>query len=68
MEVSSQLHVPAALSLGNKLLVIIGYEAGWAPEPDLRETVLEVVDWIHLAQDSDQWWTLVNRVLKLPVT
>jgi hypothetical protein len=28
MEVSGQLHAPAALSL-----VPIGYEAGWAPEP-----------------------------------
>jgi hypothetical protein len=24
---------------------------------------LEVVDWMHLAQDRDQWWTLVNTVM-----
>jgi hypothetical protein len=21
------------------------------------------VDWIHLAQDREQWWSLVNRVM-----
>jgi hypothetical protein len=25
----------------------------------------EAVNWIHLAQDRDQWWALVNMVLKL---
>jgi hypothetical protein len=33
MEVSGQLHAPAALPPGKKPLVPIGYEAGWAPEP-----------------------------------
>jgi hypothetical protein len=23
------------------------------------------VDWIHLAQDRNQWWTLVNMVMNL---
>jgi hypothetical protein len=32
---------------------------------DLREVGLEVVDWIHLAQDRDQLWTPVNVVMKL---
>jgi hypothetical protein len=32
---------------------------------DLRDIGLEVVDWIHLAQDSDLWWALVNVVLNL---
>jgi hypothetical protein len=27
---------------------------------DLREVGWEIVDWIHLSQDRDQWWTLVN--------
>jgi hypothetical protein len=31
---------------------------------DRRELGLEVVDWIHLAQDRDQCWTLVN--LRVP--
>jgi hypothetical protein len=29
---------------------------------DRREIVREVVDWIHLAPDRDQWWTLMNAV------
>jgi hypothetical protein len=33
MEVSGQLQAPAALPPGKKLLVPIGYEAGWGPEP-----------------------------------
>jgi hypothetical protein len=28
---------------------------------DLKEKGWEVVDWIHLAQDSDQWRALVNN-------
>jgi hypothetical protein len=34
---------------------------------DLREIGWEGVDWIHLAQDTDQWRTLVNTVMKLRV-
>jgi hypothetical protein len=33
MEVSGQLHVPAALPLGKEPTVPTGQEAGWAPEP-----------------------------------
>jgi hypothetical protein len=32
---------------------------------DLREIVWEGVDWMHLAQDRDQWWALVNMVMNL---
>jgi hypothetical protein len=32
MEVSGQLHAPAALLSGKEPLVPIGEEAGWAPE------------------------------------
>jgi hypothetical protein len=35
---------------------------------DLRETGCEFVDWIHLAQDRDQWWAVVNIVMSLWVT
>jgi len=28
---------------------------------------VEVVDWIHLAQDRDQWSALVRAVMNLPV-
>jgi hypothetical protein len=32
---------------------------------DLRVIVWEDVDWIHLAQDRDQWRALVNMVMNL---
>jgi hypothetical protein len=34
---------------------------------DLRETWWEGVNWIHLAQDRDQRWALVNTVMNLRV-
>jgi len=34
---------------------------------DLREVVWECVDWMHLAQDRDQWWVHVNTVMDLRV-
>jgi hypothetical protein len=33
----------------------------------LKEIWLEVVDWIHLAQDRDRRWALVNTVMNLRV-
>jgi hypothetical protein len=35
--------------------------------PDLREIAWEGVDWIHMAQDTDQWRALVNTVINLGV-
>jgi hypothetical protein len=32
---------------------------------DLRERGQGGMDWIHLAQDRDQWRALVNMVMKL---
>jgi len=32
---------------------------------DLREIQLEGVDWIHVAQDGDQWQALENTVVSL---
>jgi len=32
---------------------------------DLRETGWEDVDWMHLAQDRNQWWTPVSTVVNL---
>jgi hypothetical protein len=32
---------------------------------DFREIRWEDVDWLHLAQDREQWWTVVNRVMNL---
>jgi hypothetical protein len=34
---------------------------------DRREIERNGIDWIHLAQDRDQWRTLVNMVMKLRV-
>jgi hypothetical protein len=34
---------------------------------DLREIESEIVDWIHLAQDMDQWRDLMNTVMNLQV-
>jgi hypothetical protein len=36
-------------------------------EINLREIGLSGMDWIYLAQDSDQWRALVNRVMNFPV-
>jgi hypothetical protein len=33
----------------------------------VRETGLEGVDWIHMAQDMDQWRVLLNTVMNLRV-
>jgi menaquinone-dependent protoporphyrinogen IX oxidase len=30
---------------------------------DLQETEWESVEWIHLFQDSNQWWTFINMIL-----
>jgi hypothetical protein len=32
---------------------------------DLMEIMWEGVDWMHLAQDRDQWRSLVNTVMNL---
>jgi hypothetical protein len=34
---------------------------------DLWETEWESVDWMHLAQDIDQWWVVVNTVMNLQI-
>jgi uncharacterized protein (DUF4415 family) len=36
-------------------------------EIDLREMGWKVVDWMRLAEDGDQWQTLVNKVMKLRI-
>jgi hypothetical protein len=35
---------------------------------DLKEIGWEGMNWIHLAQDWDQWQTLVNAVMNLRVS
>jgi hypothetical protein len=34
---------------------------------DLREIGFGDADWIHLAQDVDRWWALVNTVMNILV-
>jgi hypothetical protein len=35
---------------------------------DVKEIEWESVDWIHLAQDRDQWRAVVNTVMNLWVS
>jgi hypothetical protein len=30
-----------------------------------KETEYKGVEWIHLAQDTDEWWALVKAAIKL---
>jgi hypothetical protein len=32
---------------------------------DLQEVILEVMDWVYLAEDRDRWRSLVNAVMNL---
>jgi hypothetical protein len=32
---------------------------------DLEEIGLEVVGWVHMVQDTDQWRSLLNTVMNL---
>jgi hypothetical protein len=34
---------------------------------DLEEIECSAVDWIHVAQDADQWWALVNTIVSAQV-
>jgi hypothetical protein len=34
---------------------------------DIRKIGWEVVEWMHLAQDRDQWQAVVNTVMNLRV-
>jgi hypothetical protein len=33
---------------------------------NFRETGTEILDWMHLAQDIDQWWAAVSTAMKFP--
>jgi len=35
---------------------------------NFKEIIFEVVGWMHLAQDRDQWWDLVNTVVNFRVS
>jgi hypothetical protein len=34
---------------------------------DVRKIEWEIVDWIHVAEDSDKWRALWKKVMKFPV-
>jgi hypothetical protein len=60
--------------MGNAYKVLVRKSVGKGPlgrpkriwenniRKDLRETGWEGVDWVHLAQDREQWQDLVNTV------
>jgi hypothetical protein len=35
---------------------------------NLTEAECDSVDWIHLIQDTDEWWTLVSKMINLRAT
>jgi hypothetical protein len=35
---------------------------------NLKEIVLECVDWIHVAEDRDQWRAVVNTLMSFSVS
>jgi hypothetical protein len=71
------LHVAGMEERGNVYKIVVGKSKGKMPlgshghrwkdniRIDLGEIGWEDVDCIYLAQDGDQWWTLVNTVMNL---
>jgi hypothetical protein len=67
-------HVTHAGGMRNACKIFIGKPEGKRPlgryrhrnniKMDLREIRWKCVDWMHLAQDSDQWRALMNTVTK----
>jgi hypothetical protein len=72
-------HVEGMEEMRNAYKVLIGKRQGKKPlvrrrrsledniRMDLREIGWEGVGWIHLAQDEDQWWTVVNTIMSFRV-
>jgi hypothetical protein len=52
-------------NLKGRELGITGRRWGDNSRMDLRELGWEVDDWIHLAQNRNQWRVLLNMVMKL---
>jgi hypothetical protein len=72
MEVSGQLHNPAALPLGERAPsthLIGGWAGPRASLDNIRMQLMEIgwegVNWIEVAQNRDQWWAIVNAVVNL---
>jgi hypothetical protein len=56
VKILERRHSSEDLGVDGKNIRIVVMELRW-----------EYVDWIHLVQDRDQWWTLVNTVMNLRV-
>jgi hypothetical protein len=56
--------------MGNFILELSGIRCKWEDTitMDLKETVWEGEDWMHLAQDRDQWRVLVNTVMNFRIS
>jgi hypothetical protein len=66
LSLSLSLWSYSPLDLGNLFSFLILYTVDNI-KMDLRETGWDGMDWIDLAQDRDQWRTLVNTVMNLRV-
>jgi hypothetical protein len=53
-------HIAQIGELRNTYCISVGKREEMRP---LRRICWEVMDWIHVAQDRDQWWALVNTVM-----
>jgi hypothetical protein len=70
-------HVEHLVEMRNAYKILVGKAEGKRPhrrcrrrwedniKTDLREIVWEGVDWIHLAQDRDQWRALMSTVTSI---
>jgi hypothetical protein len=73
-------HVASMGELRNAYTILVGKPEGKRPRErtrctwednirlDLKETGWQIVDWIHVTQDNDQWRALVNMVTNLRVS
>jgi hypothetical protein len=66
-EEKKEYRVLVAKSQGKRQLGRPSYRWNYGIRMDPRETGWGSVEWIQLAQDSDQWRALVNRVMNLRV-
>jgi hypothetical protein len=79
MEYGRREHVACMGEMRNAYKILFRKPEGKSPQgrlrnsrennirTDLREKVWEVVDFIHLPQDNNQWLSLVNTVMYLQV-